>query len=140
MNYSYTFDHILSYEEFCEGLQPLLDGDTTYVNFWYPKEDDYKMSMKMCYQSYVERIGGFICEFQNNVLTVRRSHREVIDYYYSNKFQSSGARNRMGCSEDWYDCYYAITQTLHPTEVDNLNDEQLDSLVKVVCAVQEALY
>ena len=73
-------------------------------------------------------------------MIVRRAHRTTIDYYYKQKFTASEARNRMGCSESWYDPYFAITQTLHPNEIDSLDDDQLDSLIKVVCAVQEALY
>lgn len=140
MNYSYTFNHVLTYEEFQEHIQPILDNKTTYVHFWYPKEDDVKLSMKMCYQAYVDRVGGLEVEFLDNTMLVRLPHRVVIDRYYNQKFQPSGQRNRMGCSESWYDCYYAITQTLHPHVVDNMTDEALDALVKCVSTVQEALY
>jgi hypothetical protein len=140
MNYSYTFNHMLSYEEFVEHLQPLFDNKTNWVHFWYPKEEDMKLSMKMCYQTYVERLGGFIIEFNESVLTVAYPHRVVLDRYYNQKFQPSGQRNRMGCSEDWYDCYYAITQTVHSEVINRMSDEALDALVDCVCAVQEALY
>lgn len=140
MNYSYSFDHILTYEEFQEHIQPILDQKTTYVHFWYPKEEDMKLSMKMCYQTYVERLGGLKIEFLGNTIFVRLPHRVVLDRYYNQKFQSSGQRNRMGCSEDWYDCYYAITQTVHSEVINNMSDEALDALVECVCAVQEALY
>ena len=140
MTYSYTFTHMLSYEEFVEHLQPLFDNKTNYVHFWYPKEEDWKLSMKMWYQTYAERLGGFIIEFNESVLTVAYPHRVVLDRYYNQKFQSSEQRNRMGCSEDWYDCYYAITQTVHPEVINRMSDEALDALVDCVCAVQEALY
>ena len=140
MNYSYTFNHILSYEEFVEHLQPLIENKTNWIQFWYPKEEDMKLSMKMCYQTYAERLGSFIIEFNESVLTVRYSHRVVLDRYYNQKFQPSGQRNRMGCSEDWYDCYYAITQTVHSEVINNMSDDVLDALVDCVCAVQEALY
>ena len=140
MNYSYTFNHMLSYEEFVEHLQPLIDNKTNYVHFWYPKEEDMKLSMKMCYQTYGERLGEFIIEFHESVITVRYPHRVVLDRYYNQKFQPSGLRNRMGCSEDWYDCYYAITQTVSSEVINRMSDEALDALVDCVCAVQEALY
>lgn len=140
MNYSYTFNHMLSYEEFVEHLQPLFDNKTNWIHFWYPKEEDWKLSMKMCYQTYAERLGGFIIEFKESVLTVAYPHRVVLDRYYNQKFKSSGQRNRMGCSEDWYDCYYAITQTVHPEVINRMSDEALDALIDCVCAVQEALY
>ena len=140
MNYSYTFNHMLSYEEFKEAIQPLLDNKTHWVHFWYPKEEDMKLSMKMCYQSYAERLGGFVVEFNESVLTVRYPHRIVLYHYYDQKFQSSGQRNIMGYSEDWYDCYYAITQTVHSEVINRMSDEAIDALVDCVCAVQEALY
>lgn len=140
MNYSYTFNHILTYEEFKEHLQPIFDQKTTYVQFWYPKEDDVKLSMKMCYQVYVDRLGGLNIEFDERVITVRLPHRVAIEKYYQNKLNPPTGQNRMGCSESWYDCYYAITQTLHPNVVDNMTDESLDALVECICAVQEALY
>lgn len=140
MHYCYSFDHILSYEEFVKHIQPILDNKTNYVQLWYPKEDDMKLSMKMCYQTYVERLGGLEVEFLDNIMLVRLPHRVVIDRYYNQKFHPSGLRNRMGCSEDWYDCYYAITQTVHSEVINNMSDEALDALVDCVCAVQEALY
>ena len=138
MVYSYTFDHMLSYEEFKEHIKPILEEKTTYVHFWYPK--DAKEYMIMTYRGYIDSIGGLEVEFLDTFMLVRLPHRVAIDRYYNQKFQSSGQRNRMGCSEDWYDCYYAITQTLHPHVVDNMTDEALDALVECVCKVQEALY
>ena len=138
MVYSYTFDHMLSYEEFKEHIKPILEEKTTYVHFWYPK--DAKEYMIMTYGGYIDSIGGLEVEFLDTLMLVRLPHRVAIDRYYNNKYQSSRQRNRMGCSEDWYDCYYAITQTLHPHVVDNMTDEALDALVECVCKVQEALY
>ena len=46
----------------------------------------------------------------------------------------------MGCSEDLYDCYYAITQTVNSEVINRMSDEALDALVDCVCAVQDALY
>ena len=94
----------------------------------------------MCYQTYVERLGEFIIEFNESIITVRYPHRVVLDRYYNQKFQYSELRNRKGCSEDWYDCYYAITQTVHPQVIKNMSHEALDAVIDCVCAVQEALY
>ena len=138
MVYSYTFDHMLSYEEFKEHIKPILEEKTTYVHFWYPKSA--KESMIMTYAGYVDAIGGLEVEFLDNTMFVRLPHRVVIDRYYNNKFQSSGQHNRMGCSEAWYDCYYVITQTVDSEVINRMSDEALDALVDCVCAVQEALY
>ena len=133
------FDNILTYQEFKEWTTYIHEWKSNFVNFWYPEDEALKLKMMEEYKLHCFR-EGLEVEYQENVITVRRSHRTTLEHYYNNAYQSSGARNRMGCSEDWYDPYYAITKTLHWNEVDNMNDEQLESLVKVVCAVQEALY
>jgi hypothetical protein len=94
----------------------------------------------MCYHAYVDRIGGLRIEFFDHVISVRIPHRVAIERYYQNKFNPPTGRNRMGCSESWYDPYYAITQTLHPTVIDDMSNKTLDALVECVTAVQEALY
>ena len=139
MNYCCSFDHILTYQEFKEWTNNIHEWKTNFVNFWYPKDDALKIKMMEEYKLYCYR-EALELEYTDRTMIVRRPHRATLEHYYTNAYQSSGARNRMGCSEDWYDCYYAISSTLHWNEVDNLTDEQLDSLVKVVCAVQEALY
>lgn len=139
MNYCCSFDHILSYDEFHEWTKYIHDHRTNYIHFYYPKDESNKIAMKIAYQAYADR-EGLCYEFNESVMTIRRAHRETIDLYYQDKFNPPAGRNRMGCSEAWYDCYYAITQTLHPHVVDNMSDEALDALIECVCAVQEALY
>lgn len=139
MNYVCDFDHILTYQEFEKWMQYIHDYKTNHVTFFYPKDESIKLKMQEQYKLFAWR-QGLEFEYCEHHMIVRRAHRTTIDYYYKQKFTASAARNRMGCSESWYDPYFAITQTLHPTEVDSLDDDQLDSLVKVVSAVQEALY
>lgn len=138
-----NFDHELTYEEFEAAVKCIDDNEVTGVAFWMPRDKDevFVDHIKMKYISFASR---HALEWDINedpdILYVRLPHRVAIAKYYENKFNKTNARNRMGCDENWYDCYYAITQTLHPNEVDNMKNAALDALVKVVCAVQEALY
>lgn len=50
------------------------------------------------------------------------------------------SRNSMGCSENWYDTYYAIANTFTDEELDLMSEEQIKSLVKLAESIQEALY
>ena len=50
------------------------------------------------------------------------------------------ARNSMGCSEKWYDAYYAIKMTLSMEEIENMSENELNNLVKLGDAISEGLY
>lgn len=139
MNYCCSFDHVLSYEEFCEWTQYIHELKTNYVHFYYPENEDLRIYMKSTYQKYAER-QNLLCEFNECVLTVRRPHRVTLDLYYKDKFDAFTGRNRMGCYEGWYDCYYAITQTVSKERINEMSDDALEVLIDCVCAVQEALY
>ena len=139
MNYCCAVDHLLTYQEFKEWTNNIHEWKTNFVTFWYPKDETLKLKMMEEYKLYCFR-EALEFEYTDLTMIVRRPPRATLEHYYNNKHQSCGTRNRMGCSEDWYDPYYAITQTLHWNEVDDMSDEQLASLIKVVCAVQEALY
>ena len=50
------------------------------------------------------------------------------------------ARNRMGCSENWYNSWYAIANTFSQEEIDYFSDETLEALDKLGDKISEALY
>ena len=50
------------------------------------------------------------------------------------------ARNSMGCSENWYNPYYAIKMTFPMEEIGNMSESELNSLVKLGDAISEGLY
>ena len=50
------------------------------------------------------------------------------------------ARNSMGCSENWYDTYYAIKMTFSMEEIENMSENELNNLVKLGDAISEGLY
>lgn len=50
------------------------------------------------------------------------------------------ARNSMGCSENWYNPYYAIKMTFPMEEIGNTSESELNNLVKLGDAISEGLY
>lgn len=75
-----------------------------------------------------------------NNLIIRCSSRAAVKRYYDGMAYIAEGKNRMGCSESWYDPYYAITQTFDADTVDKMEDEELENLVKLAEAIQGALY
>ena len=50
------------------------------------------------------------------------------------------ARNSMGCSENWYNPYYAIKMTFTMEEIENMSESELNNLVKLGENISEGLY
>lgn len=50
------------------------------------------------------------------------------------------ARNSMGCSENWYNVYYAIKMTFTMEEIEAMSEKELNDLVKLGDAISEGLY
>jgi hypothetical protein len=50
------------------------------------------------------------------------------------------ARNRMGCSENWYEPYYCIAHTFSEEEINQMTEHEIDMLVKLAETIGEALY
>lgn len=53
---------------------------------------------------------------------------------------TTDARNRMGCSENWYNSYYAISQTFTLEEVQAMSEMEVEHLVKLGDTIAEYLY
>lgn len=53
---------------------------------------------------------------------------------------TTNARNRMGCSENWYNPYYAITETFDMEEILKMPDIEVEHLVELASFIAEALY
>ena len=49
-------------------------------------------------------------------------------------------QNIMGCSENWYNPYYAIKQTFTYEELYKMSEEELNNLVKLAETISEGLY
>jgi len=50
------------------------------------------------------------------------------------------ARNSMGCSENWYNAYFAISETFSMEEIEAMSENELNNLVKLADAIAEGLY
>lgn len=53
---------------------------------------------------------------------------------------TTDAKNRMGCSENWYNPYYAIGRTFTVTELENMDMDQLTNLHRLADNISDALY
>lgn len=59
---------------------------------------------------------------------------------YINEPVVTDARNRMGCSENWYNAYYAIKETFSIDEIQSMSDKEIENLVKLADEIGMALY
>lgn len=50
------------------------------------------------------------------------------------------ARNSMGCSENWYDPYYAIMHTFTKKEIENMSETEITHLVMLGTVIADNLY
>ena len=135
-----NFTHILTFNEFRNAVEPIISEQNNLVIFRLPWDETLADAVIACYSSFVEHIGGLLWKKDDEYFVVYEPYRKTINRYYANKFESSGKKNRMGCSEDWYDCFYAITQALDSTVIDKMSDETIEALIEVISAVQLALY
>lgn len=63
---------------------------------------------------------------------------KLIDYI--NNPVTTTMRNSMGCSENWYNAYYAIKETFTIDEIKNMSAKEIENLVKLADNIGEALY
>ena len=54
--------------------------------------------------------------------------------------QTTTAMNSMGCSENWYNPYYAIKQTFDMSDIEKMSEQELNNLVKLGDKIAEYLY
>ena len=50
------------------------------------------------------------------------------------------ARNSMGCSENWYNFFYAMKQTFTIDEIKNMTDRECELLNKLASNIMDNLY
>lgn len=65
--------------------------------------------------------------------------KEGVLNAYDN-WNSLNARNSMGCSEDWYCSYYAISRTFPREEVEKMDEVTVALLVRLADSIADALY
>ena len=65
---------------------------------------------------------------------------EIIKNIKNNSIVGTSARNRMGCSENWYNAYFSIKMTFSMEEIENMSENELNNLVKLGNTIAEGLY
>ena len=65
---------------------------------------------------------------------------EIINNIKNTSIVGTSARNRMGCSENWYNAYFSIKMTFSMEEIENMSENELNNLVKLGNNIAEGLY
>ena len=65
--------------------------------------------------------------------------KELIDEYKSIDY-SNPAHNSMGCSENWYDSYYAICNTFSEEKLLEMGEPGINDLIKLADTMGGAFY
>lgn len=63
---------------------------------------------------------------------------KILEYIRNPK--TTKAVNIMGCSENWYDPYYAIQKTFSYEEVAAMSETEIEHLIKLAENIAEGLY
>lgn len=50
------------------------------------------------------------------------------------------ARNSMGCSESWYNPYFALKETFSMEQLSEMSETELNNLIKLAETIGEGLY
>ena len=56
------------------------------------------------------------------------------------EIKPSTHRNLMGCSENWYNFYFAISQTFTEAEILGMSESEISNLERLAKNIQEGLY
>lgn len=67
------------------------------------------------------------------------TEKEKLMEYINNPI-TTDARNRMGCSENWYNAYYAIKETFSIDEIEHMTNKEIENLVRLADEIGLALY
>ena len=56
------------------------------------------------------------------------------------KFKEQKYRNSMGCSENWYDFFFAMKETFTTEEIQSMTDRECELLERLATNIQDGLY
>lgn len=71
---------------------------------------------------------------------IKVSDKEKLLEYIMEEQKPNNKRNRMGCSENWYEPFYAIKQTFTKEEIENMTDLEINHLYMLACNISDGLY
>jgi len=77
------------------------------------------------------------------IFVVRKEIRVMTKEEIINGIKNVGtttARNSMGCSENWYNYFYAIKMTFTMEEIETMSEKELNNLIKLADNIAEGLY
>jgi hypothetical protein len=66
------------------------------------------------------------------------TEKENLIEYINNPVTTS-TRNSMGCSENWYNPYYAISEVFSYKEVESMSEDEVDNLLRLARSITETL-
>lgn len=66
--------------------------------------------------------------------------KDKIEKCISAVLNPSTERNRMGCSENWYDEYYAVGATFSEDKLNRMSETEINNLLKLAGEIGDALY
>ena len=67
------------------------------------------------------------------------TEKQKLLEYINNPVETT-ARNSMGCSENWYNSYFAMKTTFTKEEIESMTDTEIDNLIKLADNIAEGLY
>lgn len=67
------------------------------------------------------------------------TEKEKLLKYINNPILTD-VRNKMGCSENWYNAYYAIKETFSIEEINSMCNKEIENLVRLADEIGMALY
>lgn len=73
---------------------------------------------------------------------MEQNKESLINYIknYSSSSNSTGKRNLMGCSEDWYNPFYSIKETFTLDEIEKMSECEIKSSFRLANNISEGLY
>ena len=73
-----------------------------------------------------------------NVMTNQTKKERLLEYLQAPT--TTNARNSMGCSENWYDPFFAMKETFSRAEIEAMSDDEICRLLKLAQNIADGLY
>ena len=64
---------------------------------------------------------------------------ELIEKFHKTDW-SKPMYNSMGCNENWYDPIYSVHESFAEEEIRNMNEKEIDNLIKLAQTISDGLY
>lgn len=81
-----------------------------------------------------------LVELYTKYYSIQENSKGKLLLRYELNIPSNNNKNRMGCSESWYDFEYAMMRTFSEEEIKNISDTEFAHLERLASNIQEGLY